>query len=174
MCCSYPCQYENTWANNEQWLKSSSAVSINFILQLSISWKMFLKYWWLILHSGVHINFASNKILSQIFPPSYKCCQLSTVTRDRAPAVESSSNMYGLTLKPSGSSSSLSSLSESLKSAGFGDGCGEKSPTAERRLLWLFSTITLLAAVKFKFHERRNAHSALTYKINNHSIACYI
>ncbi len=43
-------------------------------------------------------------------------------------AVESGSNMYSLTQKPSGSSSSLSSLSESLQSAGFGDGGGESPP----------------------------------------------
>ncbi len=60
--------------------------------------------------------------------------------------------MYDLTPKPSGSSSSLSSLFESLNLAGVGDGCGEKSSTAERGLsLRLFSMFMLLAAVKFKF-----------------------
>ncbi len=69
--------------------------------------------------------------------------------------------MSGLTPKPSGSSSSLSSLSESLKLAGFGDGCGEKSSAAEGRLSsWLFSMFTLLAAVKFKVRGGSDAHSA--------------
>ncbi len=46
-------------------------------------------------------------------------------------AVESGSNMCGPAPKPSGSPFSLLSLSESLESAGVGDGCGEKSSTAE-------------------------------------------
>ncbi len=73
-------------------------------------------------------------------------------------------NMYGLTPKPGGLSSSLSSLSESLKSAGVGDGGGEKSSTAERRLSsWMLSIFMLLAAVRFKFCGGKSTFSTIDY-----------
>ncbi len=61
-------------------------------------------------------------------------------------AVKNDSKMYGLTPKPRGSSSYLSSLSESLRLAGFGD--GREIPHSREKASLLFM---LLAAVKFKF-----------------------
>ncbi len=86
---------------------------------------------------GAYINFADNKIISWVSPPalpslrhinavSYHPSRRTTCRQDELTlplslsagsaallAVETVSNMYGLTPKPSGSSSSLSSLAGS-------------------------------------------------------------
>ncbi len=65
------------------------------------------------------------------------------------------SPLYGLCLKASGSSSSLSSLSESLKLAGVGEGGGR-----EKALLMAALHVYAANCRQFKFSGGRNAHSS--------------
>ncbi len=75
--------------------------------------------------------------------------------------------MYGLTPKPSGSSSSLSSLSESLKSAGVGEGPPQQREGSHHSCS---PRLRLKAAVLCCVHHITKTTTTTTKNLSNNSL----